>query len=164
MFFALSSTFQYTTILLGKLWQRWKLLEFSNTSTLASYKSVSYKKECIVQYAIKKLIKYSCKKQEKKPFPSLMYHWLVWSKKFAELWVNKCAAFLFWDIRTRLIHDNTSTPSLLIDYSQTHAPSINWCFVSPSSAWFTICWWTSFPTFARTWIRLKRLGRLKLET
>ena len=76
IFFALSSTFQYTTILLGRLWQPWKLLEFSNTSTLASYKLVSYKKECIVQYAIKKLIKYSLKKQ-KKNFPSVMYHLLV---------------------------------------------------------------------------------------
>ena len=76
IFFALSSTFQYTTILLGRLWQPLKLLEFSNTSTLASYKLVSYKKECIVQYAIKKLIKYSLKKQ-KKNFPSVMYHLLV---------------------------------------------------------------------------------------
>ena len=61
IFFALSSSFQYTTILLGKLWQPWKLLEFSNTSTLASYKLVSYKKEYIVQYTIKKLIKYNPK-------------------------------------------------------------------------------------------------------
>ena len=59
IFVALSSSFQYTTILLGKLWQPRKLLEFLNTSNLASYELVSYKKECIVQYAIKKLIKYS---------------------------------------------------------------------------------------------------------
>ena len=65
IFFALSSSFQYT-ILLEKLWQPWKLLEYSYTSTLASYKLVSYEKECIVQYAIKKLMKYSLKKQKKK--------------------------------------------------------------------------------------------------
>ena len=42
--------------LLGKLWQPWKLLEFLTTSNLASCKLVSYKKECIKQYAIKKAI------------------------------------------------------------------------------------------------------------
>ena len=64
IFFALSSSFQYMKILLGKLWQPWKLLEFSNTSTLASYKLVSYKKERIMQYAITKLIKYNLMKQK----------------------------------------------------------------------------------------------------
>ena len=73
--------------------------------------------------------------------------------------------FLFWNICTRLIHVNTSTPSLLaFNADETHAPSISWCFVLRSSAWFTICWWTNFPIFARTWIRLKGLGRSKLET
>ena len=28
-------------------------------------------------------------------------------------WVNKCATFFFWNIHTRLIHDNKSSPSLL---------------------------------------------------
>ena len=77
-------------ILLGKLWQPWKLLEFSNTSTLASYKLVSYKKQ-EKKLSYKKL---SHKKQKKK-LPSFMYHW-----------VNKCTTFLFWNIRTCLIHYN----------------------------------------------------------
>ena len=37
------------------------------------------------------------------------------------------------------------------------APSISWCLVSPKRAWFTIYWWTNFPTFARTWVRLSAL-------
>ena len=65
IFFEFSPSFQYKKILLGKLWQPSKVLEFSNTSALASYKLVSYKKECIMQYAKKKLIKYSLKKQKK---------------------------------------------------------------------------------------------------
>ena len=143
--FVLTSSFQYATILLGKSWQPWKLLEFSNTPTLASYKLVSYKKECIAQYGIKKLINYSLKIQNKK-IPSL-----------AELWVNKCTTFLFWNIRTRLIHDNTRTPSSLhLNAVETNAPSISWCFVSRSSAWFTICWMNKFSNFHPNLIQAER--------
>ena len=50
IFFAFSSSFQYIKILLGKLWQPWKVLEFSNTSALASYKLVRKKKKKSVSY------------------------------------------------------------------------------------------------------------------
>ena len=50
------------------------------------------------------------------------------------------------------IQDNASIRLLLaLDYSWNNW-CINWCFISPSSAWFTFCWLISFPTFVRTWI------------
>ena len=49
-----------------------------------------------MQYAAKNF------KKHKKSFSSLMYYS-----------VNKCTTSLFRNNRTRLIHDNTSTPSLL---------------------------------------------------
>ena len=53
VFFVLSSSFldfEYTKNFLGNVWQPWMFLNFSATSTIVSYKLVSYKerkKECI---------------------------------------------------------------------------------------------------------------------
>ena len=73
---------------------------------------------------------------------SLRVYWLVWQRKFAELWLNKCADVLFWNSRTRLTHDNTRTPSLLnFTTVEIYPPSINWrCFILLSIAWFTLCY------------------------
>ena len=49
----------------GKVMAALKLLESPITSTLTSYKLVSYKKERIKHYAIKKLVEYSLKKRKK---------------------------------------------------------------------------------------------------
>ena len=84
-----------------------------------------------------------------------------------ELWVNKCTTSLFWNIRTCLIHVNTSTPSLVVfGYSWN-----TWWRKLSTDASFRLKMLSSlfadeknFPTVARIWIRLKRLGRLELKT
>ena len=35
--------------------------------------------------------------------------------------------------------------------AETYEPSINWCFVSSSCAWLTVCWWISLWTFVWIW-------------
>ena len=99
---------------------------FSTTRTLASYKLVSYKKKCILQYAIKRLtdlLNIVLTRDGKENFPLLIlrikikftieYSMINLIKKLVEFWVNNCMTFLFFKICMCLIHVNTSTPSLL---------------------------------------------------